>query len=60
MDHATDAESVFTYEAPNLKFGAGASDEIGYDLSTYDVSRVLVVTDPASRRPGTRSGSPSR
>src|SRR3954454_22417122 len=45
MDHATDAESVFTYGAPNLKFGAGASDEIGYDLSTYDVRRVLVVTD---------------
>src|SRR3954464_820167 len=46
MDHATDAESVFTYGAPNLKFGAGASDEIGYDLSTYNVRRVLVVTDP--------------
>jgi hydroxyacid-oxoacid transhydrogenase len=39
-------ETVFTYGAPGLKFGEGASDEIGYDLSQYDVSRVLVVTDP--------------
>ncbi len=40
------AESVFTYGAPQLKFGSGASDEIGYDLSRLGVRRVLVVTDP--------------
>lgn len=39
-------ESVFTYGAPQLKFGTGASDEIGFDLSRYGVQRVLVVTDP--------------
>jgi hydroxyacid-oxoacid transhydrogenase len=39
-------ESVFTYGAPQLKFGRGASDEIGFDLSSYGVRRVLVVTDP--------------
>jgi hydroxyacid-oxoacid transhydrogenase len=39
-------ETVFTYGAPQLKFGSGASDEIGYDLSRYGVKRVLVVTDP--------------
>ncbi|GGF43202.1 alcohol dehydrogenase [Marmoricola endophyticus] len=41
-------ETIFTYGAPHLKFGAGASDEVGYDLSTFasDVRRVLVVTDP--------------
>jgi hydroxyacid-oxoacid transhydrogenase len=39
-------ESVFTYGAPSLKFGPGASDEIGHDLSTYGVRRVLVITDP--------------
>ena len=39
-------ESVFTYGAPALKFGSGASDEIGHDLTTYDARRVLVVTDP--------------
>jgi hydroxyacid-oxoacid transhydrogenase len=42
----THPESVFTYGAPALKFGAGSSDEIGYDLSAYGVRRVLVVTDP--------------
>ena len=42
----THAESVFTYGAPQLKFGAGASDEIGHDLGQYGVRRVLVVTDP--------------
>lgn len=39
-------ETVFTYGAPGLKFGAGASEEIGHDLSRYAVRRVLVVTDP--------------
>ncbi len=39
-------ESVFTYGAPQLKFGSGASDEIGFDLSRFGVHRVLVVTDP--------------
>ncbi len=41
-----DPESVFTYGAPQLKFGAGAADEIGYDLSLTGAKRVLVVTDP--------------
>jgi len=39
-------ETVFTYGAPALKFGPGAADEIGYDLTRYDARRVLVVTDP--------------
>jgi hydroxyacid-oxoacid transhydrogenase len=39
-------ESVFTYGAPQLKFGAGASAEIGHDLAQYGARRVLVVTDP--------------
>src|SRR3954452_16156443 len=39
-------ESVFTYGAPRLKFGVGAADEIGYDLSQTGAKRVLVVTDP--------------
>jgi alcohol dehydrogenase class IV len=37
---------VFTYGAPQLKFGPGASDEIGHDLAQYGVRRVLAVTDP--------------
>ena len=39
-------ETIFTYGAPQLKFGNGASDEIGYDLAQYGVRRALVVTDP--------------
>lgn len=39
-------ETVFTYGSPGLKFGIGASREIGYDLSQYAVARALVLTDP--------------
>jgi alcohol dehydrogenase class IV len=43
-------ETVFTYGAPALKFGRGASDEIGHDvrqlLDGDGGRRVLVVTDP--------------
>jgi hydroxyacid-oxoacid transhydrogenase len=40
------SESVFTYGAPGLKFGPGASDEIGFDLLQTGARRVLLVTDP--------------
>ncbi len=43
---ATEHETVFTYGAPALKYGTGASDEIGYDLTQYGAHRVLVLTDP--------------
>ncbi|KRF16748.1 alcohol dehydrogenase [Nocardioides sp. Soil797] len=43
---STDAETVFTYGAPGLKFGAGSSAEIGHDLSQLGATRVLLVTDP--------------
>lgn len=39
-------ETIFTWGAPPLKFGAGASDEIGFEMSGYGVRRVLIVTDP--------------
>lgn len=39
-------ETVFTYAAPGLKLGPGASAEIGHDLAPYGVKRVLLVTDP--------------
>jgi hydroxyacid-oxoacid transhydrogenase len=38
-------ETIFTYAAPALKFGAGASLELGYDLAQLGARRVLVVTD---------------
>lgn len=39
------SETVFTYAAPALKFGRGASREIGYDVSGWGARRVLLVTD---------------
>ncbi len=39
-------ETIFTWGAPPLKFGPGASDEIGFDMAQYGVRRVLVLTDP--------------
>lgn len=39
-------ESIFTYGAPQLKFGPGASGEIGFDLVQHAVRRALIVTDP--------------
>ncbi|MCW2738128.1 hydroxyacid-oxoacid transhydrogenase [Nocardioides sp.] len=54
-------ESVFTYAAPGLKFGRGASDEIGWDVRQLvattggSARRVLLVTDPgvaATGHPG--------
>ena len=40
------SETVFTYAAPALKFGPGASAEVGHDLASYGARRVLLVTDP--------------
>ncbi|SDN46387.1 hydroxyacid-oxoacid transhydrogenase [Allokutzneria albata] len=38
-------ESVFTWGAPPLKFGAGAAEEIGFELKQLGVRSALVVTD---------------
>ncbi|SDI85189.1 Alcohol dehydrogenase, class IV [Frankineae bacterium MT45] len=46
------SETVFTYGAPALKFGAGASAEIGYDLAQLGSTRALVVTDPGMAATG--------
>ena len=44
--HPAQPETVFTYAAPGLKFGAGARFELDHDLAQLDVRRVLIVTDP--------------
>src|SRR4051794_13793029 len=41
----SDDETIFTWGAPPLKFGWGASDEIGFDLGQYGARRVLILTD---------------
>ena len=45
-------ETIFTWGAPPLKFGAGAIDEIGFEMTGYDAGRVLIVTDPGVRALG--------
>ena len=53
-------ETIFTWGAPPLKFGAGAADEIGFDMAGLGVRRVLVVTDPGVNASGRRRGSRTR
>ena len=36
----------FTWGAPPLKFGAGAVDEIGFEMAQSGARRVLILTDP--------------
>ena len=46
--HADDLteETIFTWGAPPLKFGAGAVDEIGFEMAQFGAKRVLILTDP--------------
>ena len=39
-------ETIFTWGAPPLKFGAGAVDEIGFEMAQHGAKRVLILTDP--------------
>ncbi len=40
------AESVFTMESSSIKYGAGATREVGFDAVRLGCKRVLLVTDP--------------
>ena len=46
-------ETVFTMDTSSIKFGTGATREVGHDLQQLGVKRVMVVTDPnlASSQP---------
>jgi hydroxyacid-oxoacid transhydrogenase len=46
-------EAIFTYGAPQLKYGPGAADEIGFDLGQFGARRVLLVTDRGVAATGT-------
>ncbi|CAN5677674.1 hydroxyacid-oxoacid transhydrogenase [soil metagenome] len=50
------SETIFTYSAPSLKFGSGASRELGHDLVARGATRVLLVTDPGVAA----TGAPAR
>ncbi len=40
------AETVFSMDASSIKFGAGATREVGSDMKDLGARRVMVVTDP--------------
>ncbi|HET9017753.1 MAG TPA: hydroxyacid-oxoacid transhydrogenase [Thermomicrobiaceae bacterium] len=39
-------ESIFTMDTSSIKYGPGATREVGYDMSQLGARRVMVVTDP--------------
>ncbi|HKC26964.1 MAG TPA: hydroxyacid-oxoacid transhydrogenase [Jatrophihabitans sp.] len=45
-DQGPGAESVFAWQAAPIRFGLGATDDVGRELTRAGVQRVLVVTDP--------------
>ena len=49
---SSDNETVFTWAAPPLKFGFGAVNEIGAELSALGIESCLVITDPGVRAAG--------
>jgi hydroxyacid-oxoacid transhydrogenase len=48
----TTEETIFTWGATPLKFGPGALDEIGFEMSQYGAKRVLIITDTTINRTG--------
>src|SRR5579885_508187 len=43
---AVPIETVIAWQAPPLKFGIGATEEVGYELRRLGVTKALIVTDP--------------
>src|SRR5918911_2541745 len=42
----SDHETIFTMETTPLKYGPGASEEVGWEIKKMGVSRVMLVSDP--------------
>jgi len=49
---ARTGESVFPWFGPSVRFGIGATDEVGWEAQALGMSRVLVVTDANVRTSG--------
>lgn len=45
-------ETIFTWGAPPLKIGAGAVDEVGFEMKQLGAKRVLILTDPTINAAG--------
>ena len=39
-------ETAFTMDTSSIKYGPGATKEVGYDMKKLGAKRILVVTDP--------------
>src|SRR5437773_538754 len=39
-------ETAFTMDSSSIKYGAGTTREVGYDMQRFGAKRVMVVTDP--------------
>ena len=39
-------ETIFTMEATPLKYGRGASEEVGWEVKRLGVNRVMLISDP--------------
>lgn len=44
--HAHSTDYAFEMAASNIRFGAGATDELGFDVAAWGARRVLLCTDP--------------
>ncbi|MFF7249401.1 hydroxyacid-oxoacid transhydrogenase [Embleya sp. NPDC008237] len=44
--HARTHETVITWQAPPVRFGLGATEEIGHELTRLGARSTLIVTDP--------------
>ena len=42
----TKFETAFTMDTSSIKYGPGATREIGHDVGQWGARRVMVVTDP--------------
>lgn len=45
-DRGNGYETIFTLEATPLKYGPGASEEVGWELKRMGVGRVMLISDP--------------
>jgi len=45
-DRGNGYETIFTLEATPLKYGPGASEEVGWELKRMGVRRVMLISDP--------------
>jgi len=39
-------ETIFTMEATPIKYGPGASEEVGWEVKRFGMSRIMLVSDP--------------